>query len=151
MEGKHIKTYDVGRYSFEVWEGTDDGGPCYVTVVRSYDREGERGPPSASRVHAKALLTAMQSATLLANRLQQRVKAKQSKQPCTEKPPPTHTLQPSHPTSRLSALDGLRMKTTADAGSAEAASDKYRRPANIRVLSRSHDSLELLITTEEET
>lgn len=138
MEGKHIKTFDAGRYSFEVWQGSGEWGPCFVTVVRTHDREGRLGPPAARRIRAESLVTAMRSATSLANRLQLRAEAQRPEKTRIEDPRPTSSLLSDRCVARPFLVDGLLKKALVKRG-------------RIRVLSRSSDSLELLITKEEES
>ena len=149
MKGKLIMTYEgCGRYEFQVWEVIGDPGPCYVTTVRSIPRENGRGPPSSHRTRVQLLLAAMKGATSLASRLQHGAKAHQLEQGCTESPRPSPAPRLRRSAARPLPLDGLLPQTIAGGGCAEPC-DGRSPPEGLRVLSRSEDSVGILLSGEE--
>lgn len=150
MNGKLIKTFEAGRFSFEVWEGVDDHGPCYATIVRCRTRAEGRWPPPAQRARTESLRTAMEEATSLANRLQLRAEVTRPEKSCIEYPPLTPGTRPGPSAARLFGIDGLLKKPIVEGGSADKAPGQPPTRGGIHVLSRSSDSLQLLIKKEEE-
>lgn len=128
MKGRPIKTFEAGRYSFEVWEGADARGPCYVTVVRALQRKEQRGP-LLQRRRIESLIEAMQEATMLASRLQERADQRAATQQKASAPHPSPAASPLPP----SPSDFGCPNSAADGGSL--ASERLP-PPGLRVLQR---------------